>query len=47
MADIVKRSGRLPYYEVDGKFLRMCGFTELSTSKKAYRIFEKVYRRGF
>ncbi len=34
MADIVKRSGRLPFYQVDDSFRRMLGFTELSTSKK-------------
>ncbi len=47
MAEIVKRSGRLPFYEVDGTFNRMCGFTELSTSKKTIEYSRRYIDEDF
>ena len=47
MADIVKRSGRLPFYEVDGSLCRMQGFTELSTSKKPIEYSRRYIDEDF
>lgn len=47
MADIVKRSGKLPYYEVGEAFCKMTGFTELSTSKKPIEYSRRYIDENF